>query len=168
MKSTNVAPAGRKPGPINNNRRDPDWRIAGMTIFILRLIVGGVLCYAGFMKAVAPYQEFAAAIEAYKILPSALLSPLAFSLPWVEMWVGIFLVAGFMTRQAAMAASVLFVLFLGAVVSALSRGIDLSSCGCFGGEIFSPRHTMVMDLILLVISITLTLLKSRKQRFALD
>jgi len=133
-----------------------------------RLIVGGVLCYAGFLKAVAPSAEFAAAIEAYHLFPTYMLDPIAFALPWIEMWIGIFLVAGFLVRPAAAAASALFVLFLGVVGSALARGIDLSSCGCFGTDLFSPRHTLIMDAGLLLISLALVVLKPRKHPLALD
>jgi uncharacterized membrane protein YphA (DoxX/SURF4 family) len=135
---------------------------------LLRLIVGGVLCYAGFLKATAPTAEFAAAIEAYHLFPSFLLTPTAYALPWIEMWVGLFLITGFLMRYAAWSASLLFVLFLAVVASALLRGIDLASCGCFGGEAFSPHYTILIDCVLLVFSILLVRLKPAQQRFALD
>ena len=43
---------------------------------LARLAVGGVLFYAGFIKALNP-AEFAAALEAYHLLPARLLTPLA-------------------------------------------------------------------------------------------
>ena len=142
--------------------------VMSVTSLLLRLAVGSVLCYAGFLKAVAPSAEFAAAIEAYHLLPPFMLDPMAFALPWIEMWVGIFLVAGFMTREAAIAASVLFVLFLGVILSALTRGIDLASCGCFGSDVFSPRHTLVVDSFLLIFSLSLVFLKPSKELYALE
>ena len=41
-----------------------------------RIVVGAVLLYSGFMKAVGPSAEFSAAISAYKILPPAFVGPL--------------------------------------------------------------------------------------------
>jgi len=120
---------------------------------ITRAIVGGVLLYAGFMKAIGPSAEFAALISAYKILPAALIGPFAIGLPYVEMWVGLFLLFGFYTRQASVATLVLISSFSMALLSSLLRGIDLVSCGCFGADSLSPRYTIVLDMILLVLSI---------------
>jgi len=118
-----------------------------------RLIVGGVLVYAGFMKAIGPYAEFAAIITAYKLLPSALVTPFSIAIPFIEMWVGLFVLTGFWTRQAAISAAVLFGTFLIALASTLVRGIDLASCGCFGADAMSPRYTIVMDVVLWALSI---------------
>jgi uncharacterized membrane protein YphA (DoxX/SURF4 family) len=118
-----------------------------------RLAVGGILIYAGFMKAVGPSAEFAAIIAAYKILPAAIIIPLSIALPYIEMWVGLFLLFGLYSRQVSLAAAVLFTIFFIALLSTLLRGIDLASCGCFGPEAISPRYTILMDGILLVLSI---------------
>jgi len=53
-----------------------------MIVLIARLAVGGVLIYSGFSKAIAPGAEFAAAIAAYKILPSDLIPTLAMVWPY--------------------------------------------------------------------------------------
>jgi putative oxidoreductase len=115
---------------------------------IWRLMVGGVLVYAGFMKAVGPAAEFAAVMAAYKILPAMLITPLSVALPYVEMWIGLFILAGLYTRQASVAAAVLFSIFFIALASALLRRIDLASCGCFGPDTLSPRYTIILDIVL--------------------
>jgi putative oxidoreductase len=122
-------------------------------VLLARLIVGGILLYAGFLKAIGPTAEFAAAIEAYRLVPSAWLNPLSMGLPYLEIWTGLFLILGFYTRWGAWAASLLFVSFIGALGSALLRGIDLASCGCFGPEVFPPKITLVMDVALLGLSV---------------
>src|SRR5262245_16214936 len=43
---------------------------------IVRVLAGGALVYAGFLKAAAPAAEFAGAIEAYKVVPAAWATPL--------------------------------------------------------------------------------------------
>jgi len=118
-----------------------------------RLVVGLVLLYAGFLKAAGPAAEFAAALAAYHLFPSVLLSTLALAIPYVEMWVGLFVLAGLYTRYAASAAAALFCAFLLVLLSALLRGIDLASCGCFGAETLSPRWTVMMDTVLLSLSL---------------
>jgi putative oxidoreductase len=122
-------------------------------LFIARALVGGILIYAGFMKAAGPSAEFAAAIAAYKILPAALITPASVALPYIEMWVGLFVLFGLYMRAAALAATFLFSLFLITLSSALLRGIDLASCGCFGADTLSPRYTIVMDAVLLALSV---------------
>ena len=77
-----------------------------MTLFA-RLAIGGVLLYSGFMKAVAPAAEFAAALEAYKLFPAALLKPLSIGVPYTEMWIGLFVLTGYFLRKSALAAAAL-------------------------------------------------------------
>jgi uncharacterized membrane protein YphA (DoxX/SURF4 family) len=150
MNPTDVTPA--KAGAQKMNPWIP--ASAGMTAFSLcvRLLIGGVLLYAGFLKAMAPSAEFAAVIATYKLLPSSLVTPLSLILPYVEMWVGIFFVAGLYTRQAALAAMLMFCVFLIALGTALARGIDLSSCGCFGPHNSSPKITVAMDACLMILA----------------
>jgi len=128
-------------------------RFTDVLTILARLVVGTVLMYAGFMKAVGPSAEFAAFLEAYKLFPPWLLSPLAIAVPYVEMWVGLFVLTGFYTRQALLAAAALFTVFLLALGSTLVRGIDLASCGCFGADALSPRYTMILDTVLLALSL---------------
>src|SRR5688572_29631916 len=116
---------------------------------VFRTVIGGVLIYAGLLKALGPSAEFAAMIAAYKIVPASLTPLLAQALPYIEMWIGLFIFLGLYTRYASLAAAVLFATFLLALSAALVRGIDLVSCGCFGEDSLSPKQTMVMDLLLL-------------------
>lgn len=122
-------------------------------LLLARLGVGGILIYAGFLKAVGPAPEFAALLGAYKLFPAPLLKPLSIGLPYVEMWVGLFLVTGFYTRWAALASSLLAAAFLISVGSTFARGIDLGVCGCFGPQSLTPKHTFALDIILLAFSI---------------
>jgi len=135
---------------------------------LTRLVVGGVLIYAGFMKAAGPAAEFAAILEAYKLFPSSLLAPLSVGLPYVEMWVGLFVLTGLYTRQAALAAVVLFSVFLAVLLSTLIRGIDLASCGCFGADSLSPRHTLILDVALLALALTTFRLSKLPPAYSLD
>ena len=115
-------------------------RLNDLVVLLSRLAIGGVLLYAGFMKAVGPSAEFAAALETYKLFPSSFLSPLAIGVPYVEMWAGLFLLTGLYTRQAALIAAILFISFLTFISSTFLRGIDLASCGCFGS--FRPDSSL--------------------------
>ncbi len=133
-----------------------------------RVLVGGVLVYAGFLKAAGPSAEFAAALAAYKLFPPFLITPLSTLVPYVEMWVGLFVFTGFYTRYSSLAAAVLFTIFLSVLGSALLRGIDLASCGCFGADMLSPHRTLAMDTVLFVLSLTTHKLNRYPTRWSLD
>lgn len=135
---------------------------------LIRAVIGGVLIYAGFEKAVRPTAEFAAMISAYQIVPSQAAPVLALLLPYLEMWIGLFVLTGLFSRLAPAASAVLFALFLIALSSALLRGIDLVSCGCFGADTLSPKITLLMDSVLLTLSIVLYRIHGFPQPMTLD
>jgi len=133
----------------------------------LRFLIGTVFLYAGFHKASAPAQEFAAVIEAYAILPPDWALPFAQILPWVEIIFGVYLVAGYWTRRSAWVMSALLVLFIGALLSATLRGIPLENCGCFGSSLhLRPSMAMAFDACLLVSALWLT--KADLSRWSVD
>src|ERR671928_505743 len=96
-----------------------------------RWLVGGVFLVAGLLKLPDPAAAVRA-VRAYRLLPEALVAPVAFGLPMVEIAVGLALLAGVFVRTAALAAAVLLVVFLVGVGSAWARGLQID-CGCFGG-----------------------------------
>lgn len=97
-------------------------------IFFLRLIAGLFFIYAAQTKIVAS-SEFAQAIRAYDIIPDYLSTLPAIILPWIELYCGVFLVAGFYTRSSAVIVNVLMIVFTLNVLVALLRGLDID-CGC--------------------------------------
>ena len=96
-----------------------------------RLLLGGVLVVAGALKVPDPAAAVRA-VRAYQLLPEALVGPVAFGLPALEVVVGLALLAGVLVRASAVAAAVLMVVFLIGIGSAWARGLQID-CGCFGG-----------------------------------
>ena len=96
-----------------------------------RLLLGGVLVVAGALKMPDPAAA-ERAVRAYRLLPGALVGPVAFGLPVVEIAVGLALLVGVSVRAAALASAVLMAVFVAAVGSAWARGLQID-CGCFGG-----------------------------------
>jgi uncharacterized membrane protein YphA (DoxX/SURF4 family) len=96
-----------------------------------RLLLGGVLVVAGALKVPDPAAAVRA-VRAYRLLPEALVGPVAFGLPALEVVVGLALLAGVLVRASAVAAAVLMVVFLVGIGSAWARGLQID-CGCFGG-----------------------------------
>jgi uncharacterized membrane protein YphA (DoxX/SURF4 family) len=103
-----------------------DW-----THLAARLLLAVVLLWAGLAKA-SDHQSVVLAVNAYRLLPQALVDPVAAALPWVEIALGGFLLLGTYVRFAGAAAAVLVVGFLVALAQAKARGLAID-CGCFGG-----------------------------------
>ncbi len=90
----------------------------------------GVVFIAACLYKIADPQEFALSIATYGILPVELVNPMAIMLPWIELICGIALILGFWTKASALAISGMMVMFITALVIALSKHLQMS-CGCF-------------------------------------
>jgi uncharacterized membrane protein YphA (DoxX/SURF4 family) len=107
-------------------------------VFVMRVLLGSLLAVTGALK-VGHAPELAAAIAGFRLLPAGAVGPLALALPFFELLLGGYLVIGLFTRTAAIAAAVAFVIYAGAIASAVIRHIP-ANCGCFG-----PHDTAVAD-----------------------
>lgn len=101
---------------------------------LARLLAAGVFIYAGFLKASAPAEEFAYAIETYKVVPSGLAMFAALAVPWIEIYLGVFLAAGVFTGYSALAVGAMLLGFEGLLLQAIIRKLPVTSCGCFGAS----------------------------------
>jgi uncharacterized membrane protein YphA (DoxX/SURF4 family) len=135
-----------------------------------RIVLGGVFLVAGGLKVIDP-QSAVAAVHAYRLLPTSLATLVGWGLPFLEIALGVLLLAGIATRIVAAASAVLMLIFIAAVVSAATRGLSID-CGCFGGggEV-APGQTaygieIVRDIGLLLLALWLVL--QPHSRFALD
>ena len=115
-----------------------------------RIIAGAVFIYAGFLKATAPSEEFAYAIEAYEIFPPLIVTIASLTMPWVEIYIGVFLIFGLFARISSIAMGLLFVFFELLILSAIIRGIPLENCGCFGAAYSnSSTFELFQNLVIL-------------------
>jgi uncharacterized membrane protein YphA (DoxX/SURF4 family) len=96
---------------------------------LLRVLLGVVLMYASIEKLADP-DAFAASIRNYRIVSAVPALVLATILPWIELLCGLAFLFGLWVRGTALLTFGMLVVFTGAVVSALVRGLDIS-CGCF-------------------------------------
>lgn len=101
-----------------------------ITELLLRVAVGGLFAYAGAIKLADP-AAFAVDIRHYRILPHLPATALALYLPWLEILAGVGVVSGKRSRGALLVLGSLMIVFMGALISAWVRGLDIS-CGCFG------------------------------------
>jgi putative oxidoreductase len=135
-------------------------------VLVCSLASGLVFLYASIDKIMHP-GAFAQAIANYRMVPMPLLHVFAWLLPVVEAVVGLALIAGWQRRGAALLASLMTVMFIIAIASALVRGLDIS-CGCF--ETAEGRHIgmglLLQDIVLL--GAALIPLLARRDRWTLD
>ncbi len=101
-----------------------------IVVLALRLVVAAIFLVAALPKIAEP-STFATDIDNYRIVPDALIGPIAVGLPLLEALVGIALITGVHARGAAVVASAMLVAFAFGMIQAIGRGIDLD-CGCFG------------------------------------
>ena len=106
-------------------------------VFVLRLAIGGLLLVAGALKAHDGPTATAITLANYRILPQPLVAPLGTALPYFEIMLGAYLVAGLFTRIAGWVAAAQFGIFAIAVASLVIRKIP-ADCGCFGSSISTP------------------------------
>jgi uncharacterized membrane protein YphA (DoxX/SURF4 family) len=130
-------------------------------VLILRLLLGLVFLYAAYTKLRQPWMLFAMSIDAYQILPVWAAMFLGHWLPWLELLIGVFLIAGILLRYTAGTATALLVVFFALMMRAYFKGMAID-CGCFGlGEAISAE-TLARDGLLLLISLALTTLTLRR------
>ena len=95
-----------------------------------RLVLGLVFLVAAVPKVAQP-DLFAASIEAYEILPVAVVNLVAIVIPWLELLCAIFLIGGSRVRPSAAVLGAMLGVFIVAISIAVLRGLDIN-CGCFG------------------------------------
>jgi len=148
-----------------NNSESQKW----LTL-LARLILGGVLIVAGAFK-VGNLQKSAMAVRAYELLPVQIANFLGYSLPWVEIGVGLLLITGAAVKVCGLIGAITMVAFIIAISQAWVRGLSID-CGCFGGGgAVAPEDTrylseIIRDSGLFIVGIYLYFYP--KGRFGLD
>ena len=107
-------------------------KIKTLLLLSVRAALGAVFIVSGFQKLSSPYQNFAAVIEKFELLPGPGTVFLAQTLPWFEFIAGVFFVLGFWERISLLVLWAMNSVFLGVLASALIRKLPIDSCGCFG------------------------------------
>ncbi len=102
--------------------------------FALRVGLAILFVGASYYKIMSP-GAFAHQIYNYKILPFALINPLAIVLPWLQFFCGLALLSNHGVKGASLLLVLMLLTFQIALASALLRGLNIS-CGCFksGGD----------------------------------
>jgi putative oxidoreductase len=136
-------------------------------VFALRLGIGALLLAAGILKAHDGSAAVASSIAAYRLLPPFPVAALATFLPYFEIFLGLYLVAGLLTRIAAWVAAVQFVVFAAAVASLVVRRIP-ADCGCFGSGVATPPSWGHVALDVLLAALCVLIARYAPGIFAVD
>jgi uncharacterized membrane protein YphA (DoxX/SURF4 family) len=135
-----------------------------------RLILGGVLFAAGWLKIFTPAKS-QMSVRAYEVLPISIANFLGIALPWLEVGFGILLILGIGVRLSAIVGGGLMIVFIAAISQAWARGLSID-CGCFGGGgTVDPGETKYLSEILRDIGLALLalyLIRYPLTRFALE
>jgi uncharacterized membrane protein YphA (DoxX/SURF4 family) len=132
-------------------------------LFLGRLFLGLVFAYSGFTKLMEPVENFQGGMAAYEVIPYAVIPFLAHVIPWSELFLGVFLILGYLPRVSALALagmSASFVLLI--LITRIKTGALPADCGCFGeGSLIhlSPLQVLLMDVCNTLIGIRLAVYK---------
>jgi uncharacterized membrane protein YphA (DoxX/SURF4 family) len=114
---------------------------------LARLVLGGVLLVAGYLKVIAP-DKSQMAVRSYEMLPNSIANLLGLVLPFLEIAIGVLLVLGALTKVMAALGGLTMVIFIIAISQAWARGLNID-CGCFGGGgAVAPGQTKYLQEIL--------------------
>lgn len=112
-------------------------------IYACALALAAILATAATHKLRAP-RWFAAQLEAYALLPQALLRPAARTLPLVEGAIAAALLLPASRAAAALAAGALLALYAAAIAVNLWRGRRDIDCGCAGPGESQPLRPLLL------------------------
>ncbi len=116
---------------------------------VARLVIGLVFLVSGAAKLRDPV-SFRAAVENYRILPAPLVTPVARTLPPLEVVLGAALLLGVLIVPMAVLAAVVLLAFAGAIWVNVRRERTIG-CGCgFAGRQQVSRRLVVRNGVLVV------------------
>ncbi len=141
-----------------------------MNLFVLlRFFVGILFVVSGFEKLIHPYQNFMYVIEGYDFMPPELAEWTARLMPWMELFLGVFLVLGLWIEKMLNGTLALVTLFISVVAQALIRKLPIDECGCFG-ELFSlPLPAVILfDSVVWFIILNLLIRIDKTRSWSLD
>ena len=146
-------------------------RVGSWVALVLRLGLAAVWLVSGGTKIVDLSQSVSS-VAAYKLFPYWLSTVIGSAQPIIEVLLGVALLIGIATRVMAAASAVLFLVYIGGIISVWVRGLRID-CGCFssGGALDASQGTTYgLDIVRDVGFVLLALLVFwwSKSRFSLD
>jgi hypothetical protein len=127
----------------------------------LRLALAFLLGAAAWHKA-SDRVRFDTTLRAYRLLPSWLVSPVAWLLPAAEASIALGLLWPPTRQAAALGAGMLFFMYAGAIGVNLARGRREIDCGCFASSARVPlSHWLVARNAILIVAVSVVVMPVR-------
>lgn len=147
-----------------------NWKVANL---VARLAFGGLFFYTGirkvrdpisFLDSVRGFRSFEhfSTLTGLDFDPSPLEAWIAMGLPWLEIFCGTAVMLGIFHRGGLAMLCSLLLLFVAALASAWSRGLEIK-CGCFSDALVTNYFlTILLRLGLLAAGLVLLLIALRE------
>jgi putative oxidoreductase len=137
-------------------KEGPFWKklLGPYAAWAFRVALGAIFIVASIDKIADPL-SFAKSIANYHLVPESLINLMALVMANLEFVCGIFLILGILPRASLVWVNGLLIIFIIAIISALSRQLDIG-CGCFdaGSQAQAmTRWTLYWDLIWLAMGV---------------
>lgn len=136
----------------HRSRRGPHWSV----FHIVRISLGIIFLVASYDKILHP-QQFSLAVYQYQILPDSLVNLAALILPWLELLIGLCLLANIWLPGAGVLSAALMMVFTGSLIFNHLRGLDIH-CGCFSTDVSegpADLWTIARDIVFLAMTLYL-------------
>jgi uncharacterized membrane protein YphA (DoxX/SURF4 family) len=93
---------------------------------------------------------FAMQVDSYQLLPASSADFVAHTLPFFELFLGLWLLSGIALRLSSVAATLLLGGFYATLIRTYAKGIEIN-CGCFGpGERLTPKRLALEGLMIVL------------------
>lgn len=129
-------------------------------LVIIRILLGGIFLISAASKIISP-KLFVYNVKQYDILPPSIATMFGWSLPFLELLVGISFLLGFYSYWGAVLTIVMLISFLIAQVIVIARHQNLS-CSCFG-LLYREKiglSTVCRDIILIIMATYIAIIDS--------
>ncbi|MCL2783798.1 MAG: DoxX family protein [Propionibacteriaceae bacterium] len=106
-----------------------------------RIILGGVILYAGLIK-IPHLAGSVEAVKAYQLpIPMWSVTVIGYLMPIAEIVLGAVIIAGLFTRWTALLGGIMMLVYIALIASAWARGLSID-CGCLTpGGLLAPGQT---------------------------
>ncbi|HZR01868.1 MAG TPA: MauE/DoxX family redox-associated membrane protein [Burkholderiales bacterium] len=135
-----------------------------LTAIVLLALVFG---FAAYSKLTA-WTELEGVVRNYRMLPQALVVPVARALPWIEGALALMILSPPVRRAAALAMLGLLIVFAVAIALNLARGRSHIDCGCFRSTLRQNLSWwLVLRNVLLIVACVITLIPTAPRELVL-
>jgi len=107
-------------------------------ILVSRILFALIFLFSAILKIHDP-ASFLKTMNNYNLLPLTYINLFVIIIPWIEFVSGLLLLFNLYPKENSLILLVLLFIFTVAVLTALSRGIDIN-CGCFGNVFFQGTN----------------------------